>query len=77
MDDFKKDRIEAMMSLDPAKVRAFGKKYDAELPGDDGTLLISIHKARTAMTDIPMEARRVSKAWLRERGYEAWDDGDV
>ena len=77
MDDFKRDREEALLSLDPAKLRAYAAKYGAECPQDDETLIISAHKAITVCRDLPMDRRRASKAWLNQRRFESLDDGDV
>ena len=47
------------------------------VPMDRHILEIMLHKTRTAVGSLPAELRAASKAWLVERGYESWDDGDV
>jgi hypothetical protein len=38
---------------------------------------VTMHKMRTMCVRLPIEARRVSYAWLTARGFETWDDGDL
>lgn len=38
---------------------------------------MTLHKSRTAVRSLPMEARRLSKRWLLDRGFTSMDDGDV
>jgi hypothetical protein len=74
-----RDRDEALLSLDRAKIEAYMTKYGEadSLPKDDRVFWMSIHKARTGARTLPMEARSLSKQWLTERGLSSFDDGDV
>lgn len=38
---------------------------------------ITLHKARTAVKNLPLEDRRSSRDWLLARGYSSLDDGDL
>ncbi len=69
--EFLKDREEALLSLDLAKVNAYRAKYgDGPMP-DDETTWVAIHKARTAITTFPEDAKQASREWLSARGYKA------
>lgn len=70
---FIKDRDEALLSLDPAKIRAYAAKYDTPSPDDDAVIIAGAHKAITALTNIPEETREISRQWLRERGMSTFD----
>lgn len=73
------ERDEVLMSLDIDRVAAFYKKYCDlfPLPRSREGVEIVMHKARTAAKSLPMEARKLSKDWLSERGYISLDDGDI
>lgn len=72
---FLKERKEALLGMDLAKLRAFQEKWSPSAPTVNDTVLeISLHKARTAAKDLPDDARLASKKWLEERGYEHWMD---
>lgn len=74
-----RERDEALLSLDRAKITAYMLKYGdaSSLPSDERVFWITVHKARTGARALPMEARSLSKRWLVERGFSAFDDGDV
>ena len=76
--DFKRERNEALLSLDEQKLRAFHRKWnESELPDDRIVFWGAIHKAITGCLDLPIEFRRKSKTWLDERGFKSFDDGDL
>ena len=78
MSQFLADRREALMSLDRDKILAYMKKYGVEFNSKSLTVFwIAIHKAITGATDLPLDFREKSKAWLTERGYESFDDGEL
>ena len=70
-EEFKRDRDEALLSLDVAKIRAYAAKYDTPCPGDDRVVLAGAHKAITALTSAPPEVWEASRRWLAERGLSA------
>jgi hypothetical protein len=78
---FLAERLRVVRALDPALFRAYLLKWGERAPaaGADGDdlCLVSMHKARTAMLDLPMPERAASKRWLIARGYSAMDGGDV
>jgi hypothetical protein len=78
IEEWRKDRREALLSLDEQKVRAYFRKYnDHEMPSDMELFWGAIHKAITGSTDLPIEFRRASKRYLDERGLKSFDDGDL
>lgn len=75
---FLKERKEALLSMDRTKILAYARKWGVKnMPQDEETFWIAIHKARTSATDLPIEERRKSKTWLSKRGYYSLDDGDL
>jgi len=75
---FVAERDALFIEGDLEKMKAFHRKYNPNisLPSDD-VFENGFHKARTAAKSLPMEVRKVSKAWLLERGFTSWDDGDL
>ena len=74
---FKKDREEALLSLDESKIRAYAAKYGSAMPAGPEVFWSVVHKAITACTDFPLENRLASKQWLAERNLKSMDDGDL
>lgn len=83
-EEFLRDRREALLSLDPAKIIAYAEKYN--VPGlaesaalaegnPDGGFWVIVHKARTGAPDLPAWAREASRRWLHQRGHSAMDEG--
>lgn len=76
--EFEKDQCEALLSMDKTKIREFIKKYYGYTPDViDEVFWGGVHKAITGQTKLPIEFRRKSKAWLNERGFRSYDDGDL
>jgi len=77
LEQFKKDRDEALLSLDEDKIKTYLRKYGEE-PVDNPTVFwMSVHKAITALPSLPIEFRRGSALWLSVRGSRPMDDGDL
>lgn len=80
-DTFLAERLRVVRALDPALFRQYLIRQGTPPPppGEDGDYLclVSLHKARTAMRDLPMPERTASKRWLLALGYSAMDDGVV
>lgn len=75
---YNRERDEALLSLDEARIRAFFRKWNEyEIPAEPAVFWGSVHKAVTGATNLPIEFRRASKAWLLERGFRSLDDGDL
>jgi hypothetical protein len=49
---FKRERNEALLSLDRAKIEAHMKKYAASIPKNDDVFWAGVHKARTAIPSL-------------------------
>lgn len=78
IEQYVKERDEALMSLDNGKIKAFFAKFNGsgEPPRDD-VFWVAVHKAITGASTLPIEFRRKSKVWLEERGFKSFDDGDL
>ena len=74
---FVAERDIALLSLDEARIRAHMAKWNIKTPGNPNVFWAGIHKARTACTNLPREARLLSKMWLMARGYRSFDFGDL
>ena len=83
-EEFLRDRREALLSLDPAKIIAYAEKYDvpglaesAAIASQDpnGGFWVIVHKARTGALDLPAWAREMSRRWLHQHGHSAMDEG--
>lgn len=77
LEQFKRDRTDALLSLDPAKIRAYLAKYGETAAPDPHVFMVGVHKAITGCRDLPLAARQASKAWLTERYYSSCDDGEL
>ena len=71
----KRDAI--LLALDIDGMIELMREHGSPVPSSREVAELTMHKARTAATSLPIEARRASKAWLILRGYSALDDGDV
>jgi len=77
MKQFVAERDHALLSLDEATIRAYTAKWNIRSPEDPDLFWTGIHKARTACTTLPRDARLLSKMWLMARGYHSPDEGDL
>ena len=74
LEEFKKDRDEALASGDPDKMKAYCKKYDIDIPEDENVFLAGMHKAICNMylmpdTKISLDQYERSYNWLIANGY--------
>ena len=67
---FVAERNAALLSLDEAVIRAYAVKWKAPLPAEPWVFWAAVHSARVHITNLPMEARTLSKRWLRDNGAE-------
>lgn len=75
---FKRERNEALMSLDEHRIRAMARKWNKiEMPTDMNVFWGSVHKAITGCLDMPLHVRQNSKAYLDATGLRSLDDGDL
>jgi hypothetical protein len=76
--EFTRARNEALLSLDEQRIRDFVKKYNGvELPQNKKLFWGGVHKCITGNTQLPIEFRRKSKAFLDGLGLRSHDDGDL
>lgn len=76
IEEFIKDRDDALLSLDRDKIEAYMEKYGVPSrasfglnPQDDIQFWAAVHKARTAITNFPSEEKKKSIDWLKARGF--------
>lgn len=75
---FVAERDAALLSMDEQRLRHHFRTYShKEMPDDMPFFWTIVHKARTAATSLPMEARIESKRWLLAHGSQSMDDGDI
>jgi hypothetical protein len=78
IEEFKKARNEALLSLNEDKIRMMVLGFNgAEMPINQEIFWGSVHKAITRATDLPLEFRKKSKAYLDSKGLHSLDDGDL
>lgn len=74
LEEFKKDRDEALASGDPDKMKAYCKKYDIDIPEDENVFLAGMHKAICNLflsEDSPISIKQYNESfdWLTDHGY--------
>lgn len=76
--EYEKERDAVLLEMDLDKVIAFQQRTNPgyEIPPRD-LCEIGMHKARSALTTLPIKERAYSKKWLLDRGFKSHDDGDV
>lgn len=75
---FLAEREQALLSLDEPTIRAYLQKYNGNAgPENPEVFWRGVHKARTALKSLPMEARSESKRWLLAHQSKPADDGEV
>lgn len=76
---FVKERDEMLLACDVDRMLAFYVKHNPNSPKFSSREVAeaALHKARTCVTNFPMDERIKSKRWLKERGMSSMDEGDV
>ena len=75
---FNEERNKMLLSLDIDRCAYFFSLARPGVPCPSREVLeVMMHKARTAVVSLPMEARIYSKRWLTQRGMRSDDDGDL
>lgn len=78
IEQFNKERNEALLTMDEAKIRAYHKKWNPYDRLPNGlTFWRAVHKTITGIQSLPFEFRMKSKVWLDEHGLRSFDDGDL
>lgn len=76
--NFNRERNEALLSMDEDKIRAHHRKWAGEeLPTNLFFFWTIIHKAITGQGSLPKEFRQRSKDWLDARELRSHDDGEL
>ena len=71
MNQWLADRKDALLSMDKKKILEYSVNYydgAGYNEADEQAFWIGVHKARSSSIDLPEFERRVSIAWLKERG---------
>lgn len=66
INNFVKERDEALFSLDERKIRAYAEKYSVRLSNEPEAFWGSVYKAIYNIIDAPTELRQKAKEWLEE-----------
>ena len=72
-----------LLSLDIAGAREVLRRQRPDLAArtewfdDDEMILATLHKARTAALDLPLETRLASRRWLKRHGMRSLDFGTL
>lgn len=69
LEEFIRDRNEALISLDKKKIEAYCRKYGVHLPKNEEVFWAEIHKARLQIVDITREEKIKSAEWLAKHGF--------
>ena len=78
VEQFRRDRDEALASLDEERIREFFRKYNAgSLSRRPAMFWETVHRYITAIRSLPTELRVASKKWLTDRGLEPMDNGEL
>ena len=75
MNNFIKERNEALLSLDENKIIAYMNKYNIKIPKDEKIFWAGVHKAICSLyfietNRITLEQYTRSADWLKENGFE-------
>jgi hypothetical protein len=75
---FLAEREQVLLGMDEQAIRAYLLKWNGNAgPTEPEVFWLAIHKARTALKSLPMEARQESKRYLLAHNSEPLDDGEV
>lgn len=70
IENFVKERDEALLSLDKAKILAYAEKYDVRFPKNELVFWASVHKSILAINSADEAQKAKSKAWLLKHGFK-------
>jgi hypothetical protein len=71
------ERNRVLQTLDERTIKEFFIKHSTPFPSDLTTFWVAVHKTITAIETLPLEFRKRSAHWLRERKFSTRDDGDL
>ena len=70
LEDFLKQRDEALLSLDKEKITAFAElSSQRKVTIDDNIFWAGVHYARLGVVYFSEEVKQVSRQWLKENGF--------
>jgi hypothetical protein len=73
---YRHDLDQVLLTGSIEQVKAFMIAHGVRATSD-AVVEITMHKTIPAAKSLTVDYRRKSKAWLIERDYTSWDDGDL
>lgn len=70
MQEFLRDRNEALFSLDEKKIRKYCQKYGVVMPENERVFWAGVYKSILAIPDSPSHLRRKAENWLDSHGFK-------
>lgn len=77
IESYNRERDAMLMTGDPQALIDFQTAHGLQVASSIKVAEVTLHKTRTGVVTLPLEVRRVSWLWLKQRGYSTWDDGDL
>lgn len=68
--NFIRERDEALLSLDRQQIQAYCEKYGAKLPSSEKAFWGGVHKAICTLSSATPTQKKNSKRWLIEHGFQ-------
>lgn len=69
IEQLKKERDTALLSLNKEKILKYCQKYQVRLPGNELAFWAGIHKAIYMIPSAPLKQKEDSKQWLLQHGF--------
>lgn len=69
IENFVKERNEALFSLDEKKIRAYSRKYKVAMPKHPTVFWATVYKAIANITDAPVDLKAKAEEWLDSHGF--------
>lgn len=64
-----RDRNEAFLSMDKAKIQSYFVKYGMRVPADEKAFWSKVHKTILSIDEADSTIKRQSYAWLEKNGF--------
>lgn len=68
-EEVKKERLEMLRALNPARALAFYRRYRLAGPTEYAKVLVRMHKERIADPDMTDKEKKLSQDWIDQRIY--------
>lgn len=67
--EYKKERNDALRSLDREQITRFLEKYGKIIPDNDLLFWAGVHKTRLKIEEMSENEKEASRNWLRKNGF--------